>query len=169
MSLPVRRDSRHLGLILPTLLVVAATGQSGEREAACDALAIVDAADAAPLGTWPLRPGESVTYAYVHSAEGLPAEELLALGDDGELHLKGSRSPQHGAGHVPQSPLRPSTERPGWQEARAAPGPPLTPFAMFTGERSLGDPRLLWRGHAVDLAGLRPRRHVEWRVERLCR
>lgn len=164
-----RRPPRRLGLILPGLLVVAASGQTGEREAVCDALSIVDTADATPLGTWPLRRGESLAYAYVHTAEGLPAEELLALGADGELHLTGSRSPQHGAGHVPQSPLRPSTERPGWEEASAAPARPLTPFAMFTGERGLGDPRLLWRGHEVALADLRARRHVEWRVERLCR
>ena len=151
------------------LLIAAAALQSGEREGACEALAIVDVADGGRLGSWPLRRGETVGYAYIHSAEGLPAEELLALEPDGQLHLVGSRSPQHGAGHLPAARLTPSRERPGWQEARARPGPALTPFAMFTDDRERGDPRLLWRGQSVALAALRPRRHVEWRVERLCR
>jgi hypothetical protein len=162
-------SSPRVAAALIGLLLATAAGQTGEREAACAVLAIVDTADARTLGAWPLRRGESVGYAYVHTAEGLPAEERLALRADGELHLVGSRSPQHGAGHVPRVPLRASRERPGWQEATTAPGPALTPLAMFTGERGLGDPRLLWRGHAISLAALRPRRHVEWRVGGTCR
>lgn len=163
------RGAARSGPTVLCLLLAAAMLQPGEREVACAELSIVDLEDGARLGEWPLRPGETVTYAYTHTAEGLPAEELMELGPGGELYPVASRSPQHGAGHVPRAPLRASTERPGWETARLAGAAALTPFAMFTDEPELGDPRLLWRGRDVALARLRPRRHVEWRVERRCR
>jgi hypothetical protein len=160
---------RGQGALLAGLALAAGALQAGEREPTCAALAIADAGSGAVLGEWPLRPGESLAYAYTHSLEGRPAEELLSLRGDGELHLVGSRSPQHGAGHVPRAPLAASPARPGWQEAQLPEGPPLTPFAVFSGSRDMGDPRLVWRWRSLALAGLGERRHLEWRVVRRCR
>ncbi|WP_051415479.1 DUF1850 domain-containing protein [Nocardiopsis sp. CNT312] len=59
------------------------------------ALGLTD--DGEPLGTLPLAEGEVFTISYVHSIDGLPIEENLAV-REGRLVAESTRSVQYGAG-----------------------------------------------------------------------
>ena len=46
----------------------------------------------------PLSPGEEILYAYIHSADRTPVEQLFVAGADGFLHLMEERYHWYGAG-----------------------------------------------------------------------
>ncbi len=46
----------------------------------------------------PVTPGEEILFAYIHSADKTPVEQLFVAGEDGLLHLKEERYQWYGSG-----------------------------------------------------------------------